>query len=341
MLFNFQYFKKVYAAFFILFLIVITGTMGFMLVEDYTFSEAFYMTIITVSTVGFSEVRELSSAGRLFTSLLIITSFGTFAFAVTSITKYLAGGEYKTYFRDYKVNKEIMKISNHVIICGFGRNGRQAVKTLEAHKTPYIIIENDTALIELLKTENKLYVEGDATVEENLIIAGIDKAKALITTLPKDSDNLFVVLTAREMNRNLSIISRASEDSSEKKLRIAGANNVIMPDMVGGQHMASLVVTPDVVEFLDNISIQGKAEINLEEITFDHLPDDFKGRTIRELNSRYTTGCSIIGFKTPEGEYIINPSPDLELINGIKLFVLGNPEQIKALNRIFNVEQSA
>ncbi len=337
MLFNFQYFKEVYIAFFILLLIIVFGTMGFMFVEDYTFSEAFYMTIITVSTVGFSEVRELSSSGRLFTSLLIITSFGTFAFAVTSITKYLASGDYKTYFRDYKVNQQVNKISKHVIICGYGRNGKQAVKTLIAHKTPYIIVESNGSLIAQLQSEGKLYIEGDATEEENLLKAGLGKAKALITTLPKDSDNLFVVLTARELNAKLTIISRASADNSGRKLRIAGADNFIMPDKIGGQHMATLVVTPDVVEFLDHISLQGKADVNLEEITFDNIPDDFKGRTIKELNSRYTTGCSIIGFKSLDGDYIINPSPDLQLIEGIKLFVLGSPDQIKALNKIFNV----
>ncbi len=249
----------------------------------------------------------------------------------------MVGGEYKTYFRDYKVNKEINKISDHVIICGYGRNGKQAVKTLEAHRTPYIIVESNSDLINQLQAEGKLYLEGDATEEENLLIAGLGMAKALITTLPKDSDNLFVVLTARELNAKLTIISRASADNSDKKLRIAGADNVIMPDMVGGQHMASLVVTPDVVDFLDHISIQGKADVNLEEIPFDNLPDDFKGKTIRELNSRYTTGCSIIGLKSLEGEYIVNPSPDLLLVEGIKLFVLGNPDQIKSLNKIFNV----
>ncbi|MBL4652984.1 MAG: potassium channel protein [Flavobacteriales bacterium] len=295
------------------------------------------MTIITVSTVGFSEVRELSSSGRMFTSLLIITSFGTFAFAVTSITKYLASGDYKTYFRDYKVNKEINKISNHVIICGYGRNGKQAVKTLVAHTTPYIIVESNPAIIAQLQSEGKLCIEGDATEEENLLSAGLAKAKALITTLPKDSDNLFVVLTARELNPKLKIISRASADNSGRKLRIAGADNVIMPGMIGGQHMATLVVTPDVVEFLDHISLQGTSDVNLEEITFDDIPSEFKGKTLKELNSRYTTGCTIIGYKSLDGDYIVNPSPDLKVEIGIKLFVLGSPEQINTLNKLFNV----
>lgn len=338
MLFNFRLFGKVYAALLILLLIIVVGTVGFILVEDYTLNEAFYMTIITVSTVGFSEVRELSTAGRLFTSVLIITSFGTFAFALTSITKYLVGGEYRKYFRDYRVNKEIEKLENHVIVCGFGRNGKQAVKTLVAHKQPFLLVENDPEIIEILSTEREyLYLAGDATNEDDLIKAGIQKAKAIITTLPKDSDNLFVVLTARELNKSISIISRATEDSSDRKLKIAGADNVIMPDKVGGQHMASLVMNPDVIEFLDHISIEGKHEINLEEINFDNIPNDAKFRTIRELDARYQTGCAIIGFKSPEGEYIINPSPDLELIRGSKLFVLGRPDQIAALNTIFRI----
>ena len=296
------------------------------------------MTIITVSTVGFSEVRELSDTGRLFTSFLIITSFGTFAFALTSITKYLVGGEYKQYFKDYRVNKEINKLEEHVILCGFGRNGKQAANTLIAHKQKFIIVESNPEVIEQIR-QNKslLYVEGDATSEEHIIAAGIDRAKALITTLPKDSDNLFVVLTARELNKKLSIISRATEDSSDRKLRIAGANNVIMPDKVGGQHMASLVMNPNVIEFLDHISIEGKHEINLEEIRFENIPAEYQFKTIRELNSKYNTGCLIIGFRTSDGEYIINPSPDTELIQGSKLFVLGKPDQIKHLNQIFGV----
>lgn len=338
MLLNFRLFRKVYVALLVLMLIILTGTIGFILIEDYTLLEAFYMTIITVSTVGFSEVRELSDMGRLFTSVLIITSFGTFAFAVTSITKYLVGGEYKQYFKDYRVNKEINKLSNHVILCGFGRNGRQAANTLIAHKQKFVIIENNPEIIEHIRlNKDLLYIVGDATSEEHIKLAGIERAKALITTLPKDSDNLFVVLTARELCKKLSIISRASEDSSDRKLRIAGANNVIMPDKVGGQHMASLVMNPDVIEFLDHISIEGKHEINLEEIRFENIPEEYQFKTIRELNSKYSTGCLIIGFKTPNSDYIINPSPDTELIRGSKLFVLGKPSQIKHLNQIFGV----
>ena len=334
MLFNFRYFKEIYYALATMVLIFIVGTAGFMLVEGYSFMEGFYMTTITVSTVGFSEVRPLSEAGRAFTALLIVTSFGTFAYAVTSITRYLVTGKYKNYFKDYRVNKDIAELRNHVIVCGYGRNGKQAIRTLLAHEEQFIIIESSESLIEQLRLDSQhLFIHGNATSEETIIKAGIQNAKAIITTLPEDADNVFVVLTARELNRNLSIISRASEDSSEKKLRIAGADNVIMPDKVGGSHMASLVVTPDVIEFLDKISITGEADINLEEILFENISPEIRYKSFKELDMEFDIGAKIIGYKTEQGEYIINPPDHLEFIPNSKLFVLGNADQIRKLNK--------
>ncbi len=313
------------------------GSIGFVLVEDYTFDQAFYMTVITVSTVGFGEVfGEMSSLGRVFTCFMIIVSFGIFAYAATSITRYLVTGQYRYYFRDYKVNQEIKKLQNHVIVCGYGRNGKQAIKTLEAHGMPFIVMEDREEIIEELRRESSKipYIMGDATLEENVVLAGVMRAKAIITTLPKDSDNLFVVLTARELNKKITIISRASQDNSDKKLRIAGANNVIMPDKVGGAQMASLVVTPDVVEFIDHLFVQGPGKINLEEITFRNIPSEMQYKTFRELESKYRTGASLVGCKLPNGEIIVNPTKDLELVPDSKLFVLGTTEQIQRLNQI-------
>jgi len=338
MLLNFRLFSRIFYAFFLLVLIILGGTIGYITVEGWSVSEAFYMTIITVSTVGFNEVRELSQNGQLFTSFLIITSFGTFAYAVTSITSYLVGGEYKKYFKEYKQLQVIDKLNNHVIVCGHGRVGKQASIEVAAHEHDYVIVENKQEIIsEFISEKFMYYIQGDATEDENLLKAGIKRAKALITTLPKDSDNLYVVLTAREINPDLLIISRASNSASVKKLKIAGADNIIMPDTVGGSHMASLVVTPDVTEFLDHISIQGDAEINLEELTFNNLPEDYKYKNIGELNARKITGCNIIGYKSPEGEYIINPTEETTVIPGSKLFVLGRPDQIKKLNELFGV----
>lgn len=320
--------------------ILLAGVVGFILIEDYTLSEAIYMTVITVSTVGFNEVRPLSPEGRLFTAILIIFSFSTFVYAVTSISNYILDGEYKIYFKNLRINKKVSKISNHTIICGYGRNGKQAAQELKAHGRKYVIVENDKELVDQLREAHDIpFVEGDATMEKHLENAGIDTARALITTLPKDSDNLFVVLTAREMNPNLLIISRASKDNSDKKLRRAGADNVIMPDKIGGAHMASLVVKPDVIEFIDYVMGQGTSSINLEEITFENLPDELKNKSIRELGIRDKSGANIVGFRTPEGEYIINPSPDTIIMPQAKIFVLGTLDQIDSF-RDFTTQQT-
>ena len=194
-----------------------------------------------------------------------------------------------------------------------------------------MVIEKDKDLIDSLRAAHDIpFVEGDATLEKHLEKAGIHEARALITTLPKDADNLFVVLTAREMNPNLLIISRASNDNSDSKLRRAGADNVIMPDKIGGAHMASLVIKPDVIEFMDYVMGQGTSSINLEEITFENLPDELKNKSIRELGIRDKSGANIVGFRTPKGEYIINPSPETIIMPEAKIFVLGTLEQINS-----------
>jgi len=318
-------------------MVIITGVMGYMVIEDYNLVDAFYMTIITVSTVGFKEVQPLSVEGRIFTSFLIIFSFGIFAYTVSYITRYIVNGDLQNYFKNYKVDAYIDRISDHVIVCGYGRNGAQAVKTLLAYGKECVIIENNDDILARLKEANLLYIKGDATAEKTLIRAGIKRAKSIISTLPNDAANVFVVLTARELATNIHIISRASEDSSEKKLRIAGSDNVIMPDKVGGAHMGSLVVTPDVYEFLDHISVMGSNEVNLEEIAYKNIPTKFHGKTLKELDESYDSGCLIIGFRTPEGDYKVNPGRDLVLVPGCKIFVLGTQSQIRQINTLFQI----
>ncbi len=335
---RFKIFSKIYFAIILLISIFVFGILGFFIIEDYSLNEAFYMTVLTVSTVGFNEVRELSSQGRIFTAFLIITSFGTFAYAISAITTYVLSGDFKNYYKDYRVNKEIENIDNHVVVCGFGRNGRQATDSLKLHHQQFVVVEKNSERTDRMRNEKTcLFVEGDATLDNTLDKAKIGTAKALITTLPNDADNLFVVLSARQKNPNLTIISRASQNSSYNKLKVAGANNVIMPDKVGGEHMASLVITPDVVEFLDMISVGSSHHINLEEIAFNKLPKGDNINTIRELSATYKTGCMIVGFKTADGEFVINPSADTRLVPNSKLFVLGKAEQINELNKILNI----
>ena len=334
---NFRPFFNIYFPLALIATIFCIGIIGFILIEGYSLFDAYYMTVITVATVGFQEVHPLSDAGRLFTSFLIITSFGTFAYALTSLSKYVIDGEFNRYFKNYKVNSEIQQLKDHIIICGYGRNGRQAAQVLKKHNKRFVVIEQKSDVIEgMNKKYENLVVLGDSTRDEVLIKAGIHKAKALITTLPIDADNLFIVLSARSLNPGLSIISRASDDNSDKKLKVAGANNVIMPDKIGGAHMASLVMQPDVIEFIDVITGQGGTTINLEEITFDNLPQEYRNKTIKDLEVRQKTGANIVGFKTAQGDYVINPSADTKIIPDAKLFVLGTGEQIKKLKELFN-----
>lgn len=336
-MFSFRIFRRLYYAALLLLGVVCIGIAGYMLIEGYRFFDAFYMTIITIGTVGFMEVQPLSDPGRLFTAFLIITGFGTFAYAITSVTSYVIDGEFRDYYRHHKTLNAIEKLNGHVIICGYGRNGRQAAQVLKKHDKRFVVVEEKKDEVEKLNHKfSHLVLEGDATQDEVLLKAGVERAAALITTLPIDADNVFIVLTARSLNPKLTIISRASDDNSDRKLKTAGANNVIMPDKIGGAHMASLVLKPDVIEFIDYITGQGGPEINLEEITFDNLPEPLRNKTIKDLEIRNKSGANIVGFKKGNGEYVINPSPDTQLIPDGKLFVLGTPEQIRKLREMFS-----
>lgn len=317
--------------------LVLIGTVGYMLIDSYTLFDAFYMTIITIATVGYGEVEPLSVTGKLFTVFLIITSFGTFAYAVSAITRFVVDGEFNEFFKNKKLNAAIEKLSGHVIICGFGRNGRQAAHVLKKHNRRFVVVENNAQVTNNITHKfSELIVNGDSTKDEILIKAGIQRASALITTLPIDADNLFIVLTARHLNSDLTIISRASDDNSDTKLKIAGANNVIMPDKVGGAHMASLVMKPDVMEFLDFVTAEGGDNINLEEITFENFSDELRNKTLKDLEIRNKSGANIIGFKTAMGEYVVNPSADTQIIPHSKIFVLGTPDQIRKLKEILH-----
>lgn len=337
-MFKSKLFKNIYFFVALLVGVITSGTFGFMIIEKWSFVDSLFMTIITISTVGFREVHPLSNGGMIFTSVLIISSFGTFAFALKSITNFLAGGEYRRYVKDKKILKEMNKLQKHVIICGFGRVGMQVAEDLKAHGTKFVIIENNEDIISEYEVHpGYLFLKGDSTLDENLLRAQISTAKALICCLPKDADNLYVVLSAREIKHNLFIVSRASNQSTVNKLKIAGAQNVIMPDAIGGSHMASLISNPDVMEFLDIIRVQGYKGANIESISFNELPDQFKNKTIGQLEAKRLTGVTIIGFKTPDGEYLINPDLEIEVVAQSKLFVLGSPEQIEKLNHIFGL----
>ena len=327
--------SKLYKALLLLLLVILTGVFGYMYLSGDTFINALYMTMITITTVGFGTVHPLNDQEKIFTIFLILMSVVIVGYVASVLTEYIASGELLIKLKFKKVQKKILKLNNHAIVCGYGRNGKQAVLKLKKYKMPLVIIESDENRIAELEEDNFLFIKGDATKDEVLEKAGIKKAASLIIALPSDADNLYVVLSARQLNHSLTIVSRASNDSSDSKLRIAGADNVIMPDKLGGDHMASLVVTPDIVEFVDKLAADSENAIHLEEIIVENLPKEFLLKSIRDLDLRRKTGCTVIGFKTPENEYLINPEADTKLISNSKLIVLGSPEQIKNLNKIF------
>ena len=304
-----------------------------MLIEKYTFVEAMYMTTISITTAGFQEVRPLSDGGRLFTMFLLITSWVSFAFVITRITEFVITGEINKYFKTRRTMNSISKLTNHVIICGYGRNGQQAVHNLKLHGEPVVFIEKDIELInrELPEHNHALYLVGDSTDDDLLMSAGIQKAKALITTLPADADNLFIVLSARSLNPGIQIISRASESNSISKLKKAGADNVIMPDRIGGAHMATLVTKPDVIEFIDYLSGEEGEAINMESVGYDQLPDAVRDKSLRDIMNWKKTGVNCIGIKSAEGKFLINPLDETVISKGMKIIVLGTRWQIEQM----------
>jgi voltage-gated potassium channel len=314
---------------------VILGIAGFMLLEHYNLREAFYMTVITIATVGYTEVRPLSAEGQMFTSVLIILNIGIFAYVLSVFTYYVINGEiFKKMHLDH-IEKKITQLNTHVIVCGFGRYGREVAIHFVHHKTPFVVVENDPGIIEeIQKNEERiLYIQDDATHDEALHRAGITRAIALITALPDDSDNLFVVLTARQLNPKLNIISRATAVKSQKKLRLAGANHVIMPEQIGGFYMATLVSKPGATEFFSFITRESESDIEFEELSFQNMPAVCRNKSIKDLHIRRETGANIIGFKQPNGRYIVNPGPETMLVENSGFIILGNREQLNALRQ--------
>jgi len=222
------------------------------------------------------------------------------------------------------VKRRIERVKDHVIICGYGRNGRQAAMEAKQYGFEVLIIEKNESIVKQYLEDSKLmYIQGDSTSDDVLLLAKPELACALITTLPNDADNLFVVLSAKEMNPDLKIISRAADENSNKKLRRAGAKNIIMSDKLGGHRMARLIAEPDVVEFLDHVLIQQKSDVSICEISFAGSGSLFTGKTIRELGVRDSSGVNNIGLRHANGDYVLNPSPDMEIKSNDKLFCFG------------------
>ncbi|HAQ21462.1 MAG TPA: potassium channel protein [Prolixibacteraceae bacterium] len=327
--------KTIRTAIVLIVLLLSSGTLFYWAHEKYPLIDAFFMTVITISTVGFGVIHPLSDFGKLFTSGLIMFSLGSLAWVGSSLARFVFDGELKDYLKTYRVDKKIMKLKDHTIIVGYGRNGEQAAMELRDYGVDFVVIDKrETVMNRIREDENLLYIHGDATHEEILFQARIEHAKALIATTPNDADNVFVVLTARSINPGLKIISRASEMESITKLRRAGATNVIMPERIGGQRMAKLVTQPDVVEFLEYILLQQSKDVSLEEISCTQMATCFVNKALKVLHAKDKSGINIIGIKISGAKYVFNPDPELTLSRGDQLFVLGSPVQIKEFRNL-------
>ena len=313
-----------------LFIVFLFGIFGFMYIEEDTFLNSAFLTVITISTVGYSLLHELTDGGKVFAIFLIIISLGVTAYSISIITSYLVEGNLEKMLRG-RIIKKGKKMKDHTIVCGYGRIGRQVAEELLSYKIPFLVIDEKAELIENNLNKDIIFILGDATQDEVLQKAGIENAKALISAVPLDADNLYISLSARSLNSTITIISRGSDESAEKKLHMAGADHVILPEKVGGAHMAKLVARKNVVEFLQHLSYQGESSTNLEEIDYVDLKEEFHNMTILEIGIRKKSGANIVGFKTPEGEFVLNPTPDTKITPDSKLFVLGTNNQLKAL----------
>jgi voltage-gated potassium channel len=325
---NIHLFSRLLLPVLMLLFTILFGAAGYIIIEGYGFLEALYMSVITISTVGFSEVKPLSEAGRIFTIFLILLNLGLFTYFITLITRFFSDGEFIKLYKQIKMENSIQQLKQHVIICGFGRNGKESAQILCNNKIPFVVLEEKNELEKDIEFEVPYFMKGDATKDEVLLEAGIKNARALIITLPIDADNVFVVLTAKQLNPAIKIISRASQDSSVKKLKIAGADNVIMPDKIGGAHMATLVMLPDVVEMLSIMSTQSNELFRVAEIGAN------KNISLGQLDMWNKTNCTILGIKTEGNHYTVNPDAACQIKPGDRLIVMGSDVQIENAKKL-------
>lgn len=314
---------------------LLIGVVGYMLIEDYSLVEGFYMAVITISTVGYTEVGPLDTTGKLFTSFYIIANLGLIAYILAVFSYYVVQGEIFKKMHTNLINKSISELSEHVILCGYGRYGKEIARNLQRHGIPFVVIDIDQAEIESIqKSEEKLlYVHDDATHDEALGKAGIKRARALISAMPDDASNVFTVLTARQLHKDLVIVSRAMNTKSERKLRLAGANHVVMPEQIGGFYMATLISKPGAVEFFSYITRDYQSDISFEEIHYEELPENLRGSTIRDMNLRREIGVNIIGYQHPDGHFVVNPPPDTKIVPESSFIIIGDRQQISALRK--------
>lgn len=324
----------------VLLALVSLGASGYMAIEGWGFLDALYMTIITLGTVGFREVHDLSDFGKLFTITLIVFGVSVLGYIVGSLAQIMFEGQIQRIIGRKKVEKRIDSLRDHYIICGFGRIGQLICKEFAAKPIPFLVIEKFPEAHEKLHHEEYLHLRGDATEDETLLRAGIKRAKGLISVVTSDTENVYITLTARGLNPDLYILARSGEEGSEIKLRRAGANKVVSPYVIGGGRMAQAILRPNVVDFIEIATGREHLELQMEEIMIPHH-SAFVGENLISSGFRKETGTIIVGIKKVNGKMVFNPDSHSKIEAGDTLIVLGHPASIQKLEDLIKCDSCA
>jgi voltage-gated potassium channel len=319
--------------------ITVAGVLGYMVFEGWSFIDALYMTVITLTTVGYREVRTLDTTGQLWTMLLLVTGVGTLFYAAVSSVELVVEGTIRGYFGRRRMQTAIGKLSDHYILCGYGRVGRQVAAEFARDGVPFVVVDQDPEIVEECVAEGYLALLGEASDDGMLKEAGVRRAKGLVAAVDSDADNVFVVLSARKLNPRLNIVARASSDESAAKLEMAGADRTLSPYAVGGRRLASLATQPLIVDFLDVVT-RGEEGIEFRLEEFGVPEDSFTaGHTIGELRIGEKTGARILATRHKEGTFDTTPSASDRVRAGDTLIVLGTREQISRLEQLMGGEE--
>jgi len=324
----------------VLLALVSLGVTGFMTIEGWSLLDALYMTIITLGTVGFKEVHDLSSYGKLFTITLIVFGVSVLGYIVGSLAQIMFEGQIQRIIGRKKVEKRIDSLTDHYIICGFGRIGQLICKEFAAKPIPFLVLEKQPEAHEKLHHEEYLHLRGDATEDETLLRAGIKRAKGLISVVTSDTENVYITLTARGLNPDLYILARSGEEGSEIKLRRAGANKVISPYVIGGSRMAQAILRPNVVDFIEIATAREHLELQMEELSIP-ASSVFVGENLISSGFRKETGTIIVGIKKRNGTMVFNPESHSKMEAGDTLIVLGHPDAILKLEELIKCDSCA
>ena len=327
--------KTIIKGFIILVAILFIGTTGYMLIEHWDLLDALYMTVITITTVGFREIRPISEQGKIFTIFIIFSGMGIIAYILGMVAQTMIDIQVRSIIGRTKLGLKMRSMKDHYIICGFGRIGKVISRELKANHIPTVIIDNNPEEKQSLESENIPYLNDDATSEEVLIEAGIERAKGLVSVVASDADNLFITMTARGLNPGLFILARADEEHTEKKLLRAGANRVALPYLIGGQKMANSIVKPAVTDFLE-FTIDNK-EIGLEmgELLVAET-SHLNGKTLIDSEIRQEMDVIIVAVRKKDGEMKFNPSSQTRIESGDILISLGKSDDLKKLAEILS-----